>query len=351
MQVLHEDLEVVVCQAEGPRSQTCSLDDVQRAITSVLGAPDGHQWPIYRLMEAGRFYLHAVSSNTQKLKNKKIALKEKPFTIRFIPEKEERSTFRLLWVPPTLKTESLQLMMEELLGSRDVQVSRPSDRKDLGRVDVSVPRSTDIMRIPHYIPISLPNLNKISLIFVSVDKRRQRCHYCQSPEHWPGSCTFKETRSRNPLMGGAPPQAPLPVAPQDSTKAQSSYANIVKATVQSLAETAAAETISKGKVTNPPLSGASTSLKGKPSPPPPAITTPHQPRRKPQRDTTNVQLSPRASSAPGDHSPNAIWEFENMFPNAQIRKRRKCVNSDDERPPTPGKYRGSPPCSPHKLIK
>ena len=101
-------------------------------------------------------------------------------------------TFRLLWVPPRLKMETIRKIVQSTFGE-DATACRPKETKDQGRVDVTLPYEKDFDP-PHYLEVDrMGKQGKVeqTLWFVSLKGRRQQCHYCHSPHHWPIRCPTK----------------------------------------------------------------------------------------------------------------------------------------------------------------
>ena len=218
--------ETVVITVSGPRAPTCSLDNVQTAIASLVGPPPGHQWPIYRLMEPGRYYMDVSPDMASRLNKQTVQLKDKPFKLEFLKLKNERLNMRLLWVPPNVKLGAIQKIVSEylVLEPSMVEVSRAPDRLDMARVDVAIPRDYPLKGIPHYIPISTRD-GKTALWFVCMLGRRQKCFFCSSSEHWPGVCPRKAGLDRGAGLGVGRAAPPPPVQQEEP---QPSYAEAAK---------------------------------------------------------------------------------------------------------------------------
>ncbi|GFS18221.1 hypothetical protein ElyMa_006842300 [Elysia marginata] len=101
-------------------------------------------------------------------------------------EDVEPAHFRLLWIPPRLKLESIRKILELNLEENDVVLERPTDAIDASRVDVSIPMR-DVSGIPHYseVEVKVGNRTEKNLWFVSVLGLKQSCHCCGDTSHWP----------------------------------------------------------------------------------------------------------------------------------------------------------------------
>ena len=57
---------------------------------------------------------------------------------RFQRRAEEVTKLRLLWVPPSLHLDAVRRLAESVFGP-EVKVERPNERRDLSRIDVTMP--------------------------------------------------------------------------------------------------------------------------------------------------------------------------------------------------------------------
>ena len=140
-----------------------------------------------------------------KLNNKVTKMKIKSdgpeLVFRFQRKAEEVTKLRLLWVPPSLHLDAVQRLEESVFGP-EVKVERPNERRDLSRLDVTMP-IRDQGEIPYYIPYKKTTefgKTEEALIMVSVKGRKQRCYHCHSLDHWPNMCRNKlEQRTERTL--------------------------------------------------------------------------------------------------------------------------------------------------------
>ena len=137
-------------------------------------------------------------------------------------------TFRLLWVPPGLKMQTIERIVQSTFGA-EATACRPIDTKDQGRVDVTLPYEKDFDP-PHYLEVDrMGKQGKVeqTLWFVSVKGRRQQCHYCHSPHLWPIRCPTKnappKTRAEE-VLGRRAEQAKT----EPTRRAQQAPTNTIK---------------------------------------------------------------------------------------------------------------------------
>ena len=74
---------------------------------------------------------------------------------RFQRKAEEVTKLRLLWVPPNLHLDAVRRLAESVFRP-EVTVERPNERRDLSRIDVTMP-IRDNCEIPYYIPYCKKN--------------------------------------------------------------------------------------------------------------------------------------------------------------------------------------------------
>ncbi|KAK3733910.1 hypothetical protein RRG08_031848 [Elysia crispata] len=171
----------------------------------------------------------------------------------------------------------------------DVKITRPEERRDLSRIDISMPIREE-GDIPYYIPYQKINeygKKEEALIMVSLKGRRQRCYHCHSTEPWPNQCTKKMSQKTERTLGRRAEPAPgnvvtgISYARMAGTRRaapQSSPPQATKAPPDATAPQA------KPATKSPPAEKSAPSKKkgspDKPSPPPkpardsPASTTP-----------------------------------------------------------------------------
>ncbi|GFS24541.1 hypothetical protein ElyMa_007005800, partial [Elysia marginata] len=190
-QKIHEEDEILI-KITGPKAVTCSWAQVHGALISKLGPCQEQKfYRLYRLEDPTKWFLLCTKTQSDKLNCTCHELGNMKLT--FIKRCEERAHFRLFWVPPRLKIESIKKIIQINLQEGDVVLERPIDAIDASRVDVSIPMR-DVSGIPHYIEVDskVGNRTERNLWFISVLGRRQRCHYCGDTSHWPVRCPSKE---------------------------------------------------------------------------------------------------------------------------------------------------------------
>ena len=145
---------------------------------------------VYRLEDPTRWYLTTTEERANKLHQTSTNIENLNFN--FTKRAEEKND-----LPPPVgstpfKEGTIQKIVQSTFGE-DATACRPMDTKDQGRVDLTIPYEKDFDR-PHYLEVDrMGKQGKVeqTLWFVSVKGRRQQCHYCHSPHHWPIRCPTK----------------------------------------------------------------------------------------------------------------------------------------------------------------
>ena len=186
------DQNEITIQVTGLKAVTCNYAQIQAAIRKALQeTPETYKdQRVYRLEDPTRWYLTTTEENANKLNKNTTTIENLNFN--FTKRAEEKMTFRLLWVPPRLKMQTIERIVQSTFGA-EATACRPVDTKDQGRVDVTIPYEKDFDP-PHYLEVDrIGKQGKVeqTLWFVSVKGRRQQCHYCHSPHHWPIRCPTK----------------------------------------------------------------------------------------------------------------------------------------------------------------
>ena len=186
------DQNEITIQVTGLKAVTCNYAQIQAAIMKALQeTPETYKdQRVYRLEDPTRWYLTTTEENANKLNKNNTTIENLNFN--FTKRAEEKMTFRLLWVPPRLKMQTIERIVQSTFGA-EATACRPVDTKDQGRVDVTIPYEKDFDP-PHYLEVDrMGKQGKVeqTLWFVSVKGRRQQCHYCHSPQHWPIRCPTK----------------------------------------------------------------------------------------------------------------------------------------------------------------
>ena len=288
----------IVLTIEGRGANRTSYTNIEEIVrkTAKLSKEEKmeEQFNCYRLEIPNRWYIRC---NNQELVEKLNNQTNKGRTTTDGPElsshskkKSEVTRVRLLWVPPSLRLGAVRRLAETVFGP-EVQVTRPEERRDLSRIDISM-SIRDEGEIPYYIPykkVTEYGKQEEALIMVSLKGRRQRCYHCHSTEHWPNQCSNKMSqrtertlrRRVEPAPGNvvtgisyarmAGPKRPVhQAAPPPATKTP-------PAATTSKAPPAAAATKPATEKASPP-SKAKEGSPDKPSPPPkPARDSPASP--------------------------------------------------------------------------
>ena len=165
------------------------------------------QFSCYRLEDPTRWYIQCTNEElVSKLNNQtnkgRVSPEGSELTFRFKKKSEETTRVRLLWVPPNLQLGAVKRLAETVFGP-DLTVTRPEERRDLSRIDISM-SIRDEGEIPYYIPYKKINQygkEEEALIMVSLKGRRQRCYHCHSTEHWPNQCSNKMSDRTERTLG------------------------------------------------------------------------------------------------------------------------------------------------------
>ena len=172
------------------------------------------QFSCYRLEVPNRWYIRCIKEElAEKLNNQvtkgKLIADGPELKFRFLKKSEEVTRVRLLWVPLNLQLDAIKRLAETVFGP-DVKVTRPEERRDLSRIDISMPIREE-GDIPYYIPYQKINeygKKEEALIMVSLKGRRQRCYHCHSTVHWPNQCTKKMSQKTERTLGRREEPAP-----------------------------------------------------------------------------------------------------------------------------------------------
>ena len=200
----------LVLIVEGKGSNDTTYTNVEDAIKKLAQLPEGEiheQFACYRLEQPNRWYIRGCTqSMIEKLNNKSTKMKIRSdgpeLVFRFQRKAEEVTKLRLLWVPPNLHLDAVRRLAESVFGP-EVKVERPNERRDLSRIDVTMP-IRDQGEIPYYIPYKKTTefgKTEEALIMVSVKGRKQRCYHCQSLDHWPNMCTQRKDIGKKDSTG------------------------------------------------------------------------------------------------------------------------------------------------------
>ena len=242
------------------------------------------QFSCYRLEIPTRWYIRCKKEDlVEKLNNQstkgKVTAEGSELTFRFQKKSEEVTRVRLLWVPPNLQLGAIKRLAETVFGP-EVTVTRPEERRDLSRIDISM-SIRDEGDIPYYIPYKKINeygKQEEALIMVSLKGRRQRCYHCHSTEHWPNQCSNKMSQRTERTLGRRVEPAP------GNMVTGISYARMAgtKRTAHQTAPPRATKTPPAAAATKPATEKASPPSKAgspdKPPPPPkPARDSPTSP--------------------------------------------------------------------------
>ncbi|GFS24480.1 hypothetical protein ElyMa_007004200 [Elysia marginata] len=151
-QKIHEEDKILI-KITGPKAMTCSWAQVHGAIVTKLGPCQEHRfYKLYRLEDPLKWFLLCNKEQLGKLNG--VCLAVGMLMLNCIRRSEERTYFRLLWVPPRLKLESVKKILSHALKEEDIKVDRPTDAIDASRVDVTTPMR-DVSSIPHYIEVGI----------------------------------------------------------------------------------------------------------------------------------------------------------------------------------------------------
>ena len=187
--VFDEDEILVV--VTGPRAAAATYEDIHACLQQHF-PPRSATYPVYRLEEPDRWYFRANKAEADLIEGKNTGSAQRSLKFTFVRRTNEQTNFRLLWVDPRLKETKIKQVIEAVLGVT-ATVKRPTEARDCGRVDVTVPKM-DSDALPHYIPIKREGSTETKLWFLSVLNRRQCCYFCQSTQHWPSRCNNREQR-------------------------------------------------------------------------------------------------------------------------------------------------------------
>ncbi|GFS14092.1 hypothetical protein ElyMa_003154300 [Elysia marginata] len=287
----HEENETVLTVV-GPKAVQCNWEEIQTAITTLVGPAPDNFYRIYRLKEPTRWFFLAEENAAQAVHGKEVAVKNKSYKIIFKKRTEGRTNFRLLWVPPGLKLSVIEKIAQLHFGPQ-AKVTRPLEAMD--RVDVSIPY-TKQEDIPHYLPIKTKIEQKVetNFWFVSVRNRRQECYYCKSTEHWTSRCQRKTQENyRERVLGQT---APTPESNRNSTQMYLSYAKTVAQTKAKMPPTTVPsmrpmpQKVS-ANITTPPNPTSQVENKEKKRTQTPAQSPQHTTT---QKVSTNITTSPKA---------------------------------------------------------
>ena len=138
---------------------------------------------------------------------------------KFQRKAEEVTRLRMLWVPPNLHLDAVRRLAESVFGP-EVTVERPNERRDLSRIDVTMP-IRDHGEIPYNKRTEFDKTEE-ALIMVSVKGRKLRCYHCHSLDHWPNMCRNKLDQRMERTLGRRVEPAASGVVPGVS------YAKIAK---------------------------------------------------------------------------------------------------------------------------
>ena len=204
-----EDNELVLI-VEGRGSNGTTYTNVEDAIKKTTQLPEGEiqdQFSCYRLEQPNRWYIRGCTENminklNNKITNMKIKSDGPELVFRFQRKAEEVTKLRLLWVPPSLHLDAVRRLAESVFGP-EVKVERPNERRDLSRIDITMP-IRDQGEIPYYIPYKKTTefgKTEEALIMISVKGRKQRCYHCHSLDHWPNMCRNKMEQRTERTLG------------------------------------------------------------------------------------------------------------------------------------------------------
>ena len=135
----------IVLTVEGRRANRTSYTHIEEIVRKTAKLPKDEkieeQFSCYRLEVPNRWYIRCTKEelaeklNYQVTKGKLMA--DGPeLTFRFLKKSEEVTRVRFLWVPPNLQLEAIKRLAETVFGP-DVKVTRPEERRDLSRIDIS----------------------------------------------------------------------------------------------------------------------------------------------------------------------------------------------------------------------
>ena len=282
----------IVLTVEGRGANRTTYNNIEEIVKKTAQLPKEEkieeQFSCYRLEIPTRWYIRCtyVVHTLYKLNNQttkgRVSPEGSELTFRFQKKNEEATRVRLLWVPPNLQLDAVKRLAETVFGP-DLTVTRPEERRDLSRIDISM-SIRDEGEIPYYIPYKKVNQygkEEEALMMVSLKGRRQRCYHCHSTEHWPNQCSNKVSdrtertlgRRTEPAAGNvvtgisyarmAGPKRPVhQTAPPRATKATPA------ATTAKAPPPPPAVTTKKTTEKTAPPSKAKESSPDKPSPPP-----------------------------------------------------------------------------------
>ena len=145
------DENEIAIQVTGLKAVTCNYAQIQAAIMKALQeTPESYQdQRVYRLEDPTRWYLTTTEERANKLHQTSTNIENLNFN--FTKRAEEKLTFRLLWVPPRLKMQTIERIVQSTFGA-EATACRPMDTKDQGRVDVTLPYEKDFDP-PHYLEV------------------------------------------------------------------------------------------------------------------------------------------------------------------------------------------------------
>ena len=201
----------IVLTVEGRGANRTTYINIEEMVKRTAKLPKEEkieeQFSCYRLEDPTRWYIRCTKEElVSKLNNQttkgRVSPEGSELTFRFKKKSEETTRVRLLWVPPNLQLGAVKRLAEAVFGP-DLTVTRPEERRDLSRIDISM-SIRDEGEIPYYIPYKKINQygkEEEAFIMVSLKGRRQRCYHCHSAEHWPNQCSNKMSDRTERTLG------------------------------------------------------------------------------------------------------------------------------------------------------